>query len=641
MLRKLVVVLLTGVMCLIGVTSALAVKYNEAPMLRTMVAAGELPPVEERLPEEPLIVEPIEEIGQYGGTFNTFALDMNPWNDLNGASMGSDFLLAIAEDGSIVPNLAKGYELSDDLKSFTLYLREGAKWSDGYPFTADDILFMFEDMHWNDQVSTWDLYPGVSRVKKIDDYTVRYEMDEPYPVVQVVMTSWPGGRWSSFAPKHYLKRWHIRYNPDADKLAKEEGFDNWWEAFQYHQWYAPTRDTNQPTMLPWAPKKFTSTVKVFERNPYYYQVDEEGNQLPYVDRIVSTVVDKEVYHMKAMTGEADIAALGTSIENYPLYKENEEEGGYRVMEIPGIVPSQIVFGVNQNHPDPFLRRIFQDVRFRQALSLAINREEINDTVYFGLGVPCQATTHPSSSYYKEEWAKVYAQHDPDRANRLLDEVGLTERDKDGFRVDPDGKPILLLVEYFDVWVAEVTLLELVKEYWEDVGLKVMLKGLSHGLFDERSTDVKHIIMALGYETTGEISFLIEPGRPGPNGVKECPAWGDWLNANDAVRRGTQKLEDYEDGKLPGEEPPEKIKEQWERVKNQAVRTRFGSKEYMELMEKIYDYQAEYLYAIGTIGMVPKLYIVKKDIVNVPKAFGPAAEWGGEIFYDAQQFFWKQ
>jgi len=637
--RTLIAVLVCGLICLLGTTVALA--YNEAPMLRTKVAAGLLPPVEERLTEEPKVKKVVEEIGQYGGTFNAFTIDMLAWNDLDEATAGSSFLLDITMDGSVVPDLAKGYELSDDGKSFTVYLRKGAKWSDGHPFTADDILFMFEDMHWNDHVSTWNLYPRVDRVKKIDDYTVRFEMDEPYPVIQVIMASWPGGELCTYAPKHYLKKWHIKYNPDADELAKKEGFEHWWEAFNYHQGFMPTRDINQPTMMPWMFKELTSTVKVFERNPYFYQVDEEGNQLPYVDRIVVTLVDQETYHMKIISGEADIAATSTSIENYAFYKEHEEEGGYRVIAVPGVVASEVALGVNQNHPNPFLRRIFQDVRFRQALSLAINREEINDTVYFGLGVPRQATTLPNSSFYKEEWGKAYTEYDPDRANHLLDEIGLTERDKDGFRLKPDGQPILMLIEYCEAHVPDATVFELIKEYWEDVGLKTMIKGLSWALFEERAANVNHIVMAGAYATTGEIAFLIEPFRPAPNGMKEAPAWAQWLQANDAVRKGKRKLEDFEGGKLPGEEPPEDVKQQWDRVRNQVIRTRYGSKEYMELMEKIYDYQAEKLYHIGVVGMVPHLYIVKKNIANVPEAFGPEAEHCRELLYDAQQFFWKQ
>jgi len=631
---------LVGVFCLLGITSALAVTYNEAPMLRVKVAAGELPPVEKRLPDEPKVVEPVEEIGQYGGTLHTFAINNLPWQDLTESpEVGSAWLLEMTMDGEIVPDLAKGYELSDDAKSLTLYLRKGAKWSDGYPFTADDVVFMFEDLHWNDKVETWNVVQAVRRVKKIDDYTVRFEMEEPFPGILVTLVTWMGSEWISFQPKHYLKKWHIKYNPDANELAKKEGFDNWWECFHYHHWYAPATDINKPTMMPWRFEQFTDTVKVFERNPYFYQVDKEGNQLPYVDRIISTISNVEVYQMKVIAGEADVAVTQTLVENYPLYKENEEKGGYRVAKVPGIAASTGTFFLNQNHPDPFLRGIFQDVRFRQALSLAINREEINNMVFFGLGVPTQATALPSCTYFKEEWARAYAQYNPEEANRLLDEVGLTGRDKDGFRTGPDGKSILLLVERTEVWKIPVTIFELVEEYWKDVGLKVRIKTLSHALFDERCAALDHVIVAHPFVTTGEVANYAGPGRGLP-GNKWCPAWAAWLSADEAVRTGRQKLEDFKDGKLPGEEPPEEIKQvnQWAR---QRGSTRFGSKEYRELSVKIYDFIAENLYSIGTVGLVPQLYIAKKDIGNIPKVFPLTEEDPSGLFNEAQQLFWKQ
>ena len=252
-------------------------KYKEAPMLAALVAAGELPPVDERLPLEPYVAPAVEEIGTYGGTLNVVSIDKNPWNDATESpeNAGARFL-EMTEDGSVVPDLARDYELAADGKSFTVYMREGAKWSDGHPLTADDVIFAFEDMHWNDQVETWNLFPGVSRVVKLDDYTVRFEMDEPYFAMELIMVQWPGGEWVAFHPKHYLAKWHINHNEDADKVAAEEGFDSWSEAFRYHFWWAPLNDLDKPTVMPWRISDLTNTVKAFERNPWFYQVDEAG-----------------------------------------------------------------------------------------------------------------------------------------------------------------------------------------------------------------------------------------------------------------------------------------------------------------------------------------------------------------------------
>ena len=276
-----------------------------------------------------------------------------PWNDLTGESVdnGSSNLLQFTPDGGIIPDLALSYELADDAKSMMLTLRKGAKWSDGEPFTADDIVFVFEDMHWHPDVETWAILSGVTRVTKIDDYHVRYEMDAPYPVLEVQLSAWPGSQWVSFHPKHYLKKWHINHNADANKVAKEEGFEDWTRAFHYHFWWNPKTDIEQPTMLPWKFTDFTTAVRTYERNPYYFQVDAEGKQLPYIDTVVSTLVDPETYQLKAVSGEADIAFMNTSVDNWTLYKQNESSGGYTVIGVPGVLSADFGLALNQNHDD--------------------------------------------------------------------------------------------------------------------------------------------------------------------------------------------------------------------------------------------------------------------------------------------------
>jgi len=631
---------------LMGATSALAAKYHEAPMLRVKVAAGELPPVEERLPEEPKVLKPIAiaepEIGRYGGTLRVFATDNLPWGDLLESPERGSYLLRMEMNGEIVPDILEGYEVSNDEKTFTLYLRKGMKWSDGYPFTADDFLFKYEDMIKNNMVNTWSVDEPLKAIKKIDDYTVRFEMKEPYPKFPLTLIGWRGSEWVRFAPKHYLKKWHIKYNPKADELAKKEGFNHWWEAFNHHQEVAPTGDINKPTLQPWVFKKRTSTVRVFERNPYFYAVDEAGNQLPYIDRIVSTIVDSEVYQMKVISGEADVAFANLSFDNYPLYKENEEEGGYQVVLLPGMMGSNAPYFINLNHPDPVKRKIFQDIRFRQALSLAINREEINDTVFFDQGVPRQATIPSIARYYKPEWGEKhpYAKYDPDEANRLLDEMGLTERDKDGFRKRPDGKTLLLIVEFptGGMWTPPIAAHELVKEYWEYVGLKVLLKPEEPSLLAQRrQAGVYDILSEL---ESFPLEFYFHMMSPGAHIERWAPKWFQWLEAKQAIKEGKQTLENL-GGKLPGEEPPEEIKEFYD-LQVKRAHSRYGSKEYMELCRKTFDFYAKKVVQIGTVGLVPNCYIAKKNLANVPTKILPFAENAYETsMYSAKFLFFKQ
>jgi peptide/nickel transport system substrate-binding protein len=618
--------------------------YGESPMLSTKVAAGELPSVDERLPMVPRVVQPLVEVGRYGGTLRAYATNMGvEGGDLiEHVDTGDAYLLGYDRAGNIIPNIALDYDFSDDARTLTLHLREGIKWSDGHPFTAEDIVFMFEAMNRNDNISTWAEYPGLDRIIAIDDYTLRYECDQPFPALVNNLASWAGSEWTAFAPKHYLEKWHIDYNDNANELAKEEGFDEWWEAFQYHFGPDPTRDINKPTMMPWMFSQLTTTVKAFERNPYFYQVDIEGNQLPYVDYVTVSIVDKEVYQTKILSGEADVATWYTSAANYPLYKENEASGGYITHSIPGVQSSEAALAINQNHSDPFMRETLQDLRFRQALSVAINREEINETVFFGLGVPSQATALPTARYYKDEWGESYAQFDPAMANRLLDKMGLTERDNDNFRVGPDGKPILMLVEYSD-WGGDaiVTIFELVKEYWEDVGLKTALRFAAGDQFNQRAEALDHVIMSHPYTDTGEVGDFGWNGRaaPGSGGLGWCPSWLLWLSANREIKAGRKTLNDYQGGVLPGEEPPESIKqlEAWTQDKMQH---KFGSPEYLDLMERIYDFQAENLYVLGTVGLVPTIYIADKDLGNVPTGFPFDKAFFGDLYNDAQQLFYK-
>ena len=364
---------------------------------------------------------------------------------------------------------------------------------------------------------------------------------------------------------------------------------------------------------PWILKEVGTTYKVFERNPYYPVVDSAGNQLPYIDKIVATIIDPEVYQLKITSGEADVACVHTSLENYPLYKENEEKGGYRVVPIPGIIGSELSLGINLNHPDSVRRKINEDIRFRKALSLAINREEINETCYFGLAFPRQATVLPDTSYYKEEWGKAYAQYDPDEAKRLLDEAGLTKRDKDGFRLRPDGKTLLLLVEYCpETHPMATSILELVKEYWNAVGIKTEIKPEERSFYETRSAAGECDVVVWHTDRMTEGTNYSMGGswfNPGWTGFNHTE-WTRWFNT---------------DGK-EGEEPPEDVKELYKWCRDWVVAT--SKEEYIQLAQKIFDWHAKNVWMIGTVGMPAMPIVVKNNLRNVSKEayFGAGVEF---------------
>lgn len=615
--------------------------YREAPMLTELVARGELPPVDDRLPAEPALLEPIESVGQYGGTLFVQATDNSPWGDLQEETERGSYLGRFRFDRlEVEGNLAQGFEQAEDDKSITIFLRPGARWSDGAPFTADDILFMYEDMHWHDEVETWMWLPQARRVVKIDDYTVRLETDEPYPVLTLKMAEPAGGDWHSYYPKHYLQKWHIRYNPDANALAKEEGFDSWDEAFRHHFWWNPRQDMNFPTMQPWVITQSNTTNKVHERNPYYWKVDSQGQQLPYVDRIVTDIVDWETYHLRIISGASDVAFVNTLFENYSLYKQNEQAGGYRVVLLPGNKGADVGFSINQNHPDPVKGSVYGDVRFRQAISLAIDRDDLNEALFFGLAVPRQFTILPNASFYKAEWGEAYAQFDPGRANELLDAVGLERRDRDGYRVGADGKTFEMIVEYGVGGEAAdpSKSLELVKEYWEEVGLKVLLKQWEYGYFGQRREDPEHEIMFKD-EPMKEVRHFMVERESWTAASTWAPLWHAWLLADANVKDGSRTLDDY-GGALPGEEPPEYVKQLFE-YGEARIRTDLGSPEYREYSQKIYDWHAEQLVHIGAVGMAPAVYIAKDHLGNVPQEFYTGIGGSIDLNILGEQLFFKQ
>ena len=241
--------------------------YRESPMLTALVAAGELPPVDERLPLEPKVIQPLVEVGRYNERVHVFTLNNFMWGDLQEEPETGNNLVEMLPDGTIVGDIAKSVEPADDHTSITYHLREGMKWSDGHPLTADDFVFMFEDMHMHPEINTWGFRDYWKGIEKMDDYTVRIQFHGPHPEYYLNLLDFRGSGLVSFHPKHYLEKWHINHNPNANEVAKEEGFDDWLKAFEYHYWWHPTTDIDKPTTQPWRFKEFTTTPSCSSGTP--------------------------------------------------------------------------------------------------------------------------------------------------------------------------------------------------------------------------------------------------------------------------------------------------------------------------------------------------------------------------------------
>lgn len=623
------------VFTLLGFSGVAAAQYNEAPMLAQQVQAGLLPPVDERLPENPAIVEPVEQIGKYGGTLRTTTIAANSILGPHVILMGEGLLRTDTDYQTIVPNLAERWEFSDDYRVLTLYLRKGVRWSDGAPFTADDIMFWWEDVQLNEDLfpsgpSRRNWYAGGERMNlvKVDDYTIRMEFAVPNPLILRRLAHGPGMEMVDY-PKHYLKQFHPKYTPmeEIQKMLDAEGFDFWYQLFEdrAERSFSMSMNPDLPSIDAYYLKTKEPERLVFERNPYYWKTDPEGNQLPYIDQIlVRKAADITTANAWIVTGQDDFNGFHTSLQQLPTYRQYEQQSDYRILLYRGTFGTEVLIQFNQTIEDPVLREIFQDVRFRRAMSHAINREEINEVLYFGLGEPRNTTVLPIASAYKEEFAKAYIEYDPDLANQLLDEMGLDKRDSEGFRLRPDGRRLSITIDYTESDTPKTPTLELVKEYWEAVGVQTQLNYMTNTLVAERATaNLIQVGIHHADRSTDPLVFT-EPFWYAPVQVgweqTTWPLYAQWYNTGGAA----------------GEEPPEHVKELID-IFNAMQRTT-DEDERVQLLQQLLQRQAENLWTLGTVGNAPFVIVVQNAVRNVPET----GWWGWDGYfgypYHPEQFY---
>lgn len=629
MIRKLVGVLLSVVLCLVLVAPVLAQQmystieeyekvtggkmesFSEAPMLRTKVAAGELPPLQQRLPEEPLVVEPVEEIGLYGGAIHAVEVGgpsggyfTRYWFCEPSVQMTPDDLKGT------YPNRFKDVKHSNDFKTWTLFLRKGMRWSDGYPLTADDMMFWYKDEVLNDDltpVKPVAMMRGgkLATMEKVDDYAVRFHFAAPFPDFETIFLTVPECFYLNYLmrPRHYLEKYHIKYNSKADELAQEEGFDHW---YQLYRRALRTDTIGRPTVEAWILKILTPTHATFERNPYYWKIDTAGNQLPYIDRIeVKSIASMEAYKMALIGGESDFAVMFLSLEDFPLLKKNEEKGNYEVRLWVKNAGSGVAYMLHQGYEDPVIRKLYEDIRFRRALSLAINREEINKLLYFEKGIPAQAAVPPTSKYYVPEAWQAYAQYDPEEANQLLDEMGLKWNKEHTYRLRPDGEKLLLKIEgYAEQETPETATSELVKNYWEAVGVQVDFDFGDSTLFTTRYRANKVAVTAHVLDMLPDLTY---------QGALFDPISTQWFAPQEwytAFQKGGRK----EAEKEGASEDMIKFFELTE-----EFRTVVGEEEKIRVAKEISLLWSKNLWAIGTVGgSIPMPILVGKHLRNVPQ-----------------------
>lgn len=550
------------------VDPAMAEGGNEAPMLAEMVAAGDLPPLDERIPVEPLVIEPYNEIGQYGGT----------WHRFDTSTTGAELAMAFysyspvhwVQDGlDKRPGLAKSYDFNEDKTEYTLVFREGTKWSDGQPFTVDDFLYWWEDMVLNadhpDVPPDYMISGGqTAEVTKVDDYTLRFNFAAPAPLFLDRLAMWPNGVVPEgerlFVPKHYASQFSPLYSDEYDTYEEHDEKIDW------------RVNPEIPVLLPWMPVQYEpGTRMVMERNPYYYAVDTAGNQLPYIDRVDVTFVENlEVSKLRVIAGEQEIC--GRPCKSQPLselsvFRDAEDTVGLKTYLWDGGGGTGVMVYPNWTHQDPDRRALYQDRNFRLALSHAIDRDAIQKIVYFGTGEKTTGTMSPKAIEFSgdegqalyEEWRDLAVEYDPELANSLLDEAGAVDADGDGIRDMPNGDPLTLRIDCSAEALQNRTntgATEIIKEGWEAVGLQVQINGVPDEQLQVMQDNSEFDIRGCWGVGDGP-NFLVFPNWVvWVDNNRTAPLYGAWYKVLGTDKEGTELDLEPLERNPPREEPAE-------------------------------------------------------------------------------------
>jgi peptide/nickel transport system substrate-binding protein len=572
----------------------------------------DLPPLEQRIPEDALVVAPYDSIGKYGGVFDVMS---------NATEAGTSDFLAVrhvnlvrySDDlATIVPNVAKGWEWNDDFTQLTFFLRKGHKWSDGAPFTAEDVEYWYEGLALNPKVfekpKNYVLVADKPMtVDVLDPQTVRFNMPAPKPGLLVhFANSYAQG----FQPKHFLGKWDPEINPDADKMAKAAGFENGYEVLS--NYYGNSDWTDTPTPMLRSPDKAANlpadTMPTLEShilisestegrhlvaNPYFFQVDTAGNQLPYISEQDEIFVNEdEVRLLKMVNAEVDFKAQSLQLSTAPLLLENQEKGDYTVHLRPEVTIASL--GINMTHEDPDKRKVFADLRFRQAMSVAINRDEINEVAFFGMGESKQYVGFTDSpSFVEEKWKQHYAQYDPQLATKLLTEIGMKDTDGDGFLELPNGKKLVINLQ-FSVQGMPAAMVELIGQHWAAVGIQTTVKEVTPDEY--RSAQSSNKLDVTMWRNGQPLAIVLGtnqiwvPPYHDYFTVRTNMLWAEWVDSNGAS----------------GVEPPKYAKQMMKDI-NSFQSASVGTPESDKLGARLVENLVENLLFIGTVQVPAPIY----------------------------------
>jgi len=585
--------------------------FSESPLLTQLVQAGKLPPVEERLPipSDVMVIQTYEQVGKYGGTMRRALIGPGDVSCNVGRVNGmSPF--RFTTEGELMPHVVKGVEPNADGTVWTFSLREGMRWSDGAPFTADNWVWAWEDLGMNEDLkpskSLWVRGPGpeTAVVAKVDDTTFTVSYPKPYWVLPAAWGWLCAGPWiDPYMPSHYLEQFHTKYNPDAEKMAKEAGFDSWIPYFLDRH---DVRDNpDRPTVQPWVMQNKRGDHIVWtERNPYYFATDQKGNQLPYIDKQrFETVENVDLVMLKAVQGEIDFQSRHIQLPSLPVLKQSADKGGYRIQLYPTYGGVDAYLGVNHSYPGP-AGDLLRNKDFRIALSFALNRDFTKEVSFLGFGKarnaipPLGHPHHPGAQY-----ETLNVGYDLDKSNSLLDKV-MGPKDGDGFRTLPDGSRFELDVNATAAFGPWPDIAEQAAQFWMKVGIRSRSEVVERSLYCARGTANEQMVSIWNHDYTANVFSQPQKSTPVNGGGCE-PHWGPgygvwWSSSGDSGVKPTPEVQQLMDWVTEGSTLP--------------------PAEAAKVAQKIYAWHAENQVLIGVIGhspMVQGVTVVNRKLVNVP------------------------
>ena len=605
---------------------------TEPPMLADKVKTGALPPVANRIPQPPRVLERFaggDGPGRQGGQINML---VSSARDTSLMTVYSYTRLIVYDDTfQLHADILESYDIREG-REFTFKLRARHRWSDGHPFTTEDFRFFWEDVANNKELSPSG--PPVEllvdgrppKVEIIDERTIRYSWDKPNPYF--IESQARAAPLFLFRPAHYLKKFHPRYTDPAEIAKAARGGQqggSWVPIFRRADVMFNNDNVDLPSLNPWVNTTPSPAQRfVFVRNPFYHRVDEKGQQLPYVDRIIFTVSATSLIPAKAGLGESDLQSRYLNLRDYTFLQNSAKTSGAEVRLWELGSGSQLALFPNLNANDREWRKLFRDVRFRRALSVAIDREEINQVVHIGLATPSNNTIMARSALFKPEYASKWAQYDPKLANRLLDEIGLTKRASNGVRLLGDGRSATIVVDSQSEQTEEADALQLITDYWAKIGIKMLVKPQTRENFRLRALSGDALMTAFAGAVTAVPTPNTSPREFAPTmrGGLQWPRWGLFVESKGAqgekcdLESACRLLEHLEE---------------WQNATDEEGRRMAWG--------KILQTNADEVFSIGTVNGIRQPIVVGSKVRNVPKEGYYAWDPGGYIGLYQPDTFW--